>query len=55
MSIKRREAKLARESYSFPEGTINWKEVEPDPESGYATTDHFNEAMALYKKNNFPK
>lgn len=35
MAIKRREAKLERESYDFPEGTINWREVEPDPEGDW--------------------
>ena len=31
MSIKRIKADLPRQSYDFPEGTINWREVEPDP------------------------
>jgi quercetin dioxygenase-like cupin family protein len=31
MAIKRKKATLPRESYDFPGGTINWREVEPDP------------------------
>jgi quercetin dioxygenase-like cupin family protein len=35
MEIKRIEADLPRKSYSFPEGTINWREVQPDPFGGW--------------------
>lgn len=31
MALKRRTADLPRSSYNYPEGTINWREVEPDP------------------------
>ena len=33
--MKQKNVKLPRASYSFPEGTINWREIEADPQGGW--------------------
>jgi len=33
--MAQKDGKLQRASYTFPAGTINWREVEPDPQGGW--------------------
>jgi hypothetical protein len=33
--MTQKKANLPRAAYNFPAGTINWREIEPDPQGGW--------------------